>query len=101
MFFLLSGLGGNRTRASAMRMRCITTVLQAQNHTLEVYTYHFFVGTGFGCIPNSSCNLWVHFFNNKNVVGKEKNRKEVIHPLLPERVPCYDLAPIAELTLPR
>ncbi len=26
-------------------------------------------------------------------------RKEVIHPLLPERIPCYDLAPIASLTL--
>ena len=26
-------------------------------------------------------------------------RKEVIHPLLPERIPCYDLALIADLTL--
>ena len=26
-------------------------------------------------------------------------RKEVIHPLLPERIPCYDLAPIANLAL--
>ena len=25
-------------------------------------------------------------------------RKEVIHPLLPERIPCYDLALIADLT---
>ena len=25
-------------------------------------------------------------------------RKEVIQPLLPERLPCYDLAPIAEFT---
>ena len=27
--------------------------------------------------------------------------KEVIHPLLPERVPCYDLAPIAGFNLSR
>ena len=26
-------------------------------------------------------------------------RKEVIHPLLPERIPCYDLVLIADLTL--
>ena len=26
-------------------------------------------------------------------------RKEVIQPLLPERLPCYDLAPIANLAL--
>ncbi len=31
----------------------------------------------------------------------KKNRKEVIHPLLPERIPCYDLTPIAEKILPR
>ena len=28
-------------------------------------------------------------------------RKEVIHPLLPERIPCYDLSLIAEFTLSR
>ncbi len=28
-------------------------------------------------------------------------RKEVIHPLLPERIPCYDLVPVAEFTFPR
>ena len=27
------------------------------------------------------------------------SRKEVIHPLLPERIPCYDLVLIADLTL--
>ncbi len=26
-------------------------------------------------------------------------RKEVIHPLLPERIPCYDFTLIADLTL--
>lgn len=26
-------------------------------------------------------------------------RKEVIHPHLPVRIPCYDLAPVAGLTL--
>ena len=26
--------------------------------------------------------------------------KEVIHPLLPERVPCYDLVPIIDFILP-
>ncbi len=25
-------------------------------------------------------------------------RKEVIHPLLPERIPCYDLVLVADLT---
>ena len=25
-------------------------------------------------------------------------RKEVIHPLLPERIPCYDLVPVAGFT---
>ena len=30
---------------------------------------------------------------------RNHSRKEVIHPLLPERIPCYDLVLIAELTL--
>ena len=30
-----------------------------------------------------------------------KNRKEVIQPPLPGQLPCYDLAPIANLTLVR
>ncbi len=29
----------------------------------------------------------------------KKNRKEMIQPLLPERLPCYDLVPIAKFTL--
>jgi hypothetical protein len=28
-------------------------------------------------------------------------RKEVIHPLLPERIPCYDLILVAGFTFPR
>ena len=36
-----------------------------------------------------------------NLIVKKNFRKEVIHPLLPERVPCYDLAPIADSTLSR
>ena len=43
--------------------------------------------------------------DNQSVVGKVwgKNtpRKEVIQPLLPERLPCYDLVLIADLTLAR
>lgn len=31
---------------------------------------------------------------------KFKIRKEVIQPLLPERLPCYDLTPIAENDFP-
>ena len=30
---------------------------------------------------------------------RDTPRKEVIQPLLPERLPCYDLAPITNLTL--
>ena len=36
------------------------------------------------------------------IIGLVKSltpRKEVIHPHLPVRIPCYDLAPIASLTL--
>ncbi len=33
------------------------------------------------------------------VAGEKSFRKEVIHPLLPKRIPCYDLALITNPTL--
>ena len=33
------------------------------------------------------------------LLGRLLPRKEVIHPHLPVRIPCYDLAPVASLTL--
>lgn|GEM_PF-6668428 len=37
-------------------------------------------------------------FARRAVIPFVTPRKEVIHPLLPERIPCYDLALIADLT---
>ena len=34
----------------------------------------------------------------QNILLEKKNRKEVIQPHVPVRLPCYDLAPITSFT---
>jgi hypothetical protein len=43
---------------------------------------------------NSDCNVFSRFDTARPMAGGNLRRKEVIHPHLPVRIPCYDFTPI-------
>ena len=64
-------------------------VIKVEFHPLWCYLANSFKTTG---------STWLSIIANRRLILP---RKEVIHPHLPVRIPCYDLTPITKLTLGR
>ena len=72
---------------SSFWLRCISTRLSIGGSKTIVYINH-----------QASKNKHSHAIQHQLVPKIKLLRKEVIHPHLPVRVPCYDFVPIADPT---